>query len=319
METKHVAAGADVPLTRDCLVICTRHRPLEMFECLKSVALLRQQPHTVLIVDSSSDARTSEVAFQFSELNRHVNLVYKKTEAGLTLQRNHALQWLGDSVEIVHFIDDDVVLEPTYTLELNAALRAADDIAGAGAMVLGSQPHRPSLYARITMRDSLTPGKVLKSGYNVGAHMAPQGRDVDWLPGCAMSFRVSAISGLRFDENRVGYAMGEDVDFGLKAGARGRLVHVPSARLLHKLSPTNRHDRPLMMEMSLRHRWQLAKDFPIQVSKSFVVYASIATALPWLVRGVPKAVLQRDNLLLELFKTELGTLIKLLREDLQCT
>ena len=109
-----------------------------------------------------------------------------------------------------------------------------------------------------------------------------------------MSFRMSAIRGLKFDERRKGYALGEDVDFGLKALERGPLLYTPTARLIHHLSPTNRAELPELIRSSVHSRWMLAVDFPNRVSRGLVVYSSIAEGLMIGVKVIGATLLRRN-------------------------
>ena len=260
------------------LLICTRNRPVDIFDCLQTVLKQSVMPTQILIVDSSDGDETQKLCQDFIESKSlSCLLLYVRSEKGLTLQRNVGLGLVQSNFDLVHFIDDDVLLDPKYIENLNRAFYANLDLVGASGMVLGGSRRPPRLTARLALRDSKIPGKVLASGYNVGAHETKESCFMDWMPGCSMSFRLELIAGLSFDERRSGYALGEDVDFGLKASARGLLQHVPDAKLIHKLSPVNRLDSVRLAEMGVRHRWQLAIDFPSKVNKLAVIYSSLAT------------------------------------------
>lgn len=75
-----------------------------------------------------------------------------------------------------------------------------------------------------------------------------------------MSFRVSAIRDLRFDERRVGYALGEDVDFSLRAQSRGVLLALPTAEMQHYESPVERLALEHFARQLAKHRLLLARD-----------------------------------------------------------
>lgn len=267
------------------LVICTRNRPVDIFECLTTVLVQSVMPTKILVVDSSDGDETEKLCEEFIASKGLESLSYVHSEKGLTLQRNIGLGLVQSKFDIVHFVDDDVLLGVSYIEEINQAFQANTALVGASGMVLGGTRRPPRLTARLALRDSKIPGKVLASGYNVGAHETNQPCFIDWMPGCSMSFRLEAISGLVFDERRSGYALGEDVDFGLKASARGLLQHVPEAKLVHKLSPVNRLDSVRLAEMGVRHRWQLAIDFPWKVSKLAVIYSSLATGLSRVIKS----------------------------------
>ena len=273
----------------DALVICTRNRIDDIERCLASIVAASYVPSRILVVDSSDGRETEEYCAQ-SDLP----ITYIRAPRGLSIQRNVALAEIQE--EIVHFIDDDVEIEPDYFKELILTFRDSPDAAGAGGAMAKPDGVKSAatpvhgffsrlaapLYAlisRLTLKASPRPGRVLRSGHNIACYDWPKVTTVDWLPGCSMSFRMSAIRGLRFDENRKGPNPGEDVDFGLRALARGPLFFTPNARLIHHLSSTNRPDAPGWIRAGVRSRWMLALDFPHQVSRGLVVYSSIAEGL----------------------------------------
>lgn len=294
------------PETRSVLIVCTRNRPKDLSECLATVFVQSVLPNQILIVDSSDGEETRELCNVLTQNEKSVRIVYVRTDKGLTLQRNAGLSLVQGKFDIVHFIDDDVLLEPAYIENINSSFLAHPKIIGASGMVLGGSRRPPRLSARIALRDSKIPGKVLASGYNVGAHETAEKWFLDWMPGCSMSFLLESIAGLRFDEARLGYALGEDVDFGLKASARGLLQHVPEAKLIHKLSPVNRLDSVRLAEMGVRHRWQLACDFPERVKKGAVIYSSLATSLTKTI----KSILLRNPIGIKCAFAEFKTIIK---------
>ena len=267
-------------LPSDCLIICTRNRATDLELCLRSIEEATYIPNRVLVVDSSDDDQTEHLI----KSRKLQNLHYIRSEKGLTIQRNVGLSFVHE--EIVHFLDDDVEIETHYFRELLKAFQERPNLVGAGGMVLGGSNPKATLLGRISGRESKVPGVVLKSGYNIGAHEHPEVTEMDWLPGCSMSFRMSKIAGLHFDESRAGYAMGEDVDFGLLAKERGQILHIPTARLVHHLSPTNRERQTEMLKLATMHRWQLAKDKRGKVTKFAVFITAYIEALSYFAKGV---------------------------------
>lgn len=294
------------PETRSVLIVCTRNRPRDLAECLSTVLEQSVLPTEILVVDSSDGEETKELCNILTETEKSVRVVYVRTNKGLTLQRNAGLRLVQGKFDIVHFIDDDVLLETSYIENINDSFVANPKVVGASGMVLGGSRRPPRLSARIALRDSKIPGKVLASGYNVGAHETADKCFLDWMPGCSMSFLLASIVGLQFDEGRSGYALGEDVDFGIKASARGLLQHVPEARLIHKLSPVNRLDSVRLAEMGVRHRWQLACDFPERVKKVAVIYSSVATSFTKTI----KSILLRNPIGIKCAIVEFKTILK---------
>lgn len=278
----------EISTLNDAMVICTRNRVSDLDVCLKSLETQSRKPFMTLVVDSSDGSDSAELVASYNLLGNLPNLTYVHTDIGLTKQRNIGLVMLEGKIDVVHFVDDDVEMEFDYVSELIGVFNREPLLAGCGGMVLGSIRNKPSRVAVLGFRDSETPGVVLSSGFNVGAYETPEEVSMAWLPGCSMSFRMSTIEGLRFDERRTGYAIGEDVDFGMKVSARGELRHIPTARLLHHQSPTNRHRRPELVRMAVRHRWSLAHDHSDRVKKHMVVIATLTQSAHFMSRAVIK-------------------------------
>lgn len=270
---------------RDVVVICTRNRAADIKICMKSLAQQRRLPAQILVVDSSDDNATEKLLENMREVNKHLNIEYIHTVPGLTLQRNAALDIIHRSFDVVHFIDDDVELEPEYIQELMRVFENDQELIGAGGHIIGWwNGKQPSALMVVAGLDSRRPGSVTAAGYNVGPREANKSHAVEWLSGCSMSYRLASIAGLRFDENRTGYAIGEDVDFGLKAKQRGKLLFVNNARLLHHQSPTNRHKRPQLARMAVLHRWDLAVNELGDVKKVSVIIGSLSQACLYFIK-----------------------------------
>jgi GT2 family glycosyltransferase len=114
----------------------------------------------------------------------------------------------------------------------------APAVVGVGGLQTNVSPPKRSLYQRLFRRGR--PGEVLKCGVGLGVFRAEGPVDVDWLPGCSMSYRAAIFEHIEFDESLPGYGMGEDVDFSYRASVLGSLVVDPGATVLHLSSPVNR-------------------------------------------------------------------------------
>jgi GT2 family glycosyltransferase len=231
--------GEPVGIT-DELVICTLNRPGDLVRCLASVALQTRLPGAVRIVDASEDELTRE-AVEASATGPLTGLLhYERAPRGLTTQRNAGVR-AGDG-DVVHFVDDDTVLEPSYLEAVMATFAEDRSVVGVGGSIVNVQPGPVSLAKRLFLLDSPRRGRILRSGRCPVAGEVRTVTEVEWLSGCAMSYRRSVFDSLSFDESLEGYGLGEDVQFSYRAGRTGRLVVVPDARIEHLQSPVNRLD-----------------------------------------------------------------------------
>ena len=237
---------------RDSLVLCTRNRPSDVASCLASVALSRPAPDEVVVIDSSDASETRELCAELAA-EYPVPLRYFPDSPGLPHQRNTGVRRARG--EIVHFVDDDTVLDPSYFAAIDACFDDERTVGVCGQITNLGQRRIPPLLYRIFLLDG-EEGRVLRSGKNILNFTATSRRPTEWLSGCSMSYRRSLFDVITFDEGMSGYALGEDVDFSTRAALVGALVHEPSARLRHDESPLERWSRRRMIHTELRRRRQ---------------------------------------------------------------
>jgi GT2 family glycosyltransferase len=244
---------------RSVVAICTRNRPEELHRALQAVA--RDRPTIdVLVIDASNDQSSSELCKRIGN-DMDLNVLYRRApRPGLAKQRNFCLSLIGHSWDLVHFIDDDTEVCPGY---LDAIERGFSDseVVGVGGVVVNQPPVSHVRAKTLFCLYSDVAGRVLPSGRNTIGHY-PEGqqglRSVQWLAGCAMSYRVAAIGSVRFDERLEGYSWGEDFDFSFRLAARRDVLRVATdARCLHAVSALNRYSpgRLARQRTYLLHRW----------------------------------------------------------------
>ncbi len=136
---------------------------------------------------------------------------------GLARQRNQAIDWIRENqpdVEVVHFIDDDSEVSPSYFDEINAVFAREPKVAGVGGVLVNHPTPRYVKAKSLFRLYSDVPGRVLSSGQSTMAHYSD---DVPTRPerlsGGCMSYRLSLIEGIRFDDRLEGYSIGEDLFF----------------------------------------------------------------------------------------------------------
>ena len=247
------------------VLVCTRNRPDDLARSLASIAAQEgPSERLVLVVDASSvDVRVRNAETARTTGARH--LVYPGRPS-LTRQRNFGVDTLPENVELVHFLDDDVELQPGYFQHLNAVF-ATPSTGGAGGRVVEpgrSEVGRPvgSAVQRLFLLGSRVPGRVLCSGATTAAQGRPltQRTHVAWLGGCSC-YRRALLERHRFDETLEGYALDEDLDLSYRVGQEAALVVDPSAVLIHHASPQNRADVRRFARDTLVHRyWFLEKN-----------------------------------------------------------
>jgi GT2 family glycosyltransferase len=286
------------------LVICTKDRPCEARQCLESVALQTERPNRVIVVDSSATEATRRAVEEVSRVTG-LNTWFLHTRPGLTLQRNVGLDHLDESTDIVHFVDDDTILEPGYLQGILSGFEQLPEAGGVGGRISNLPEHQPHWHRRLFLLNSRRQGVLLRSGVNILSFTGDRPRRVGWLSGCSMSYRCRDIAGLRFDEGRAGNGVGEDVDFSARVAKRAPLMWMPTAVLEHRQSPVNREEEAAVMRRTIRHRWRLAMHGVGPVTRGAVLYG----VLGQIVISLAKAGTRRSRYSLRMAVTSAVALI----------
>lgn len=116
------------------LIICTYMRPQALLNLLESVKEQTLYPDEILIIDGSTDTATKAML----QKNTFADLHYVKVaeeNRGLTKQRNIGVEQVGAEIDIVCFLDDDVVLSKTYFEKLLNTYRVYPDALGVGGYI----------------------------------------------------------------------------------------------------------------------------------------------------------------------------------------
>lgn len=218
------------------VVIATRDRPDDLRRCLASLLTQTESAAEVIVVDASVGTESEECALRARAAG--LPLSYRRASPSLTRQRAEGVR--ASSSPVVHFLDDDVELESGYLAAIHDEYRADPGVLGVGGLPSNLPAFAPGPLRRLLLPRSTNQGVVLPSGRGVLVYSADRPVVVDWLSGCCMSFRRTALEAEPFDETQSGYVLGEDVDIGYRIRQHGVLKVTPRARLVHHESPVNR-------------------------------------------------------------------------------
>lgn len=236
------------------IIVPTYNRPSELKDCILSVVRQTVKPDELIIVD---DGNLSEIPLKEELEAAGIHALYlKKSRPGLTESRNRGIELA--SGDIIFFFDDDVILDADY-VEETLKVYAGDGEKKIGA-VGGIQKNRYSLKKKdyllwfseiFFLVNGFREGTVLPSGFCVDYGTTPfsvtEKAKVDFLAGCAMSFRKEIFNEFSFDDKRyIGYGLGEDKDFTYRVSKKHAVIVNPEAKLLHLESPKMRDDKITM-------------------------------------------------------------------------
>ncbi len=227
------------------VIIATKDRFEDLARCLRSLTNQSEPPETVIIVDASKKEGLEKIAKHIIGESCSINLIYEKSQPGLTYQRNKGLSLSRD--DLVLFLDDDVILDEHYIRELKKIFREDIEgkIGGATGKLMNMFHFHPFsiLIRKMFFLSEPGRGEVKKSGaHNLISDQLSRLTEVEWLPGFNQAYRKEVFRFETFDENMYGYSYLEDLDFSYRVGKRYKLVYTPNARIIHnyKDSPQTR-------------------------------------------------------------------------------
>ncbi|HEY6187677.1 MAG TPA: glycosyltransferase family 2 protein [Pyrinomonadaceae bacterium] len=267
------------------LIVCTYRRAAEVEKLLRALASQTVVPDETLVVDASTDDDTRGVVEALIGEGELPNLGYFKAppeHRGLTRQRNYGIELAGG--DLIAFLDDDTIPEPEYFAETLACFERHAEAAGVGGYITnevewwpangdagvtagalfrwGAWERREALRWRLRSMLGLVsdspPGWVPPPGHGrpVG-YLPPDGEDhaVEFLMGCAFTFRREVFRQERFSSYFEGYGLYEDMDFCLRAALRSPLYLCTRARIAHHHAPSGRPNQFRYGWMVVRNGW----------------------------------------------------------------
>lgn len=165
--------------------------------------------------------------------------------------------------EFVSFIDDDVVLERDYYLEV---IRAFSDPEVSGVTGIITNYHPVSSLWTIINRVfflsmvSTRKGCMRRSGFPCFLVRAEKTTDIGVMSGSNMSYRTDVFAHYHFDERLRGYSYLEDADLSYRISLDHRLVLNPRCRLVHNSTEKGVNESYHQVKLSY-HRHVFKKHF----------------------------------------------------------
>ncbi len=257
-------------------------RPKPLLELLQSIQGQMLYPDEILIIDGSTNADT-EIILKENQFQNLSYFLVAKEHRGLTRQRNFGIERVRSEIEIVCFLDDDIVLEPDYFEQLIKAYAIYPDALGIGGYIINETkskfvgenyiPKRNDYFfdgwqrkesSRFILRKSLgldsdrQPGFFPSFGHERSvSFLPPSGKiyEVEMLMGGVSSFKKSIFETIRFSTYFEGYGLYEDADFTLRLAQKGKLYVNTNAKLKHYHDTSGRPNQYQYGKMVVRNGW----------------------------------------------------------------
>ena len=262
------------------LVICTYMRPEAIVTLLKSVELQTLYPNEIMVIDGSSNSETEAVL----NTNTFKNLNYFKvddTHRGLTNQRNFGINKVGELIDVVCFLDDDVVLENDYFQQLINTYQTHPKALAVGGYItnevtwelsdnankaskfyfddwMRNEPSRFKIRSIFGLQPDAEPGflPTFAHGRSV-SFLPPSGKiyEVEQIMGGVSSYKKAVFLELSFSTYFEGYGLYEDADFSIRLAKLGPLYINTNAKLAHYHDGSGRPNQYKYGKMVVRNSW----------------------------------------------------------------
>ena len=264
------------------LIICTYMRPIAIVKLLNSVKEQSLYPDEIIIVDGSRNDKTEDALKKFSFKNLSFFKV-SDTNRGLTKQRNYGILKVALDSKIVCFLDDDIVLTPTYFQNLIQTYQHYPNAGGVGGYILEEVKWRKLVAQDIIKFDeyqidgfvrNLGSRNVLRKKLGLLSEQPPcimpefsNGFSVASLPpsdqvylaeyfmGGVSSFKKEVVDTIKFSTYFEGYGLYEDLEYCLRVSKQYQLYVNTKATLYHYHEEGGRPNKYEYGKMVVRNGW----------------------------------------------------------------
>ena len=223
-------------------IVATKDRPDEIRTLMKSLVSQSRRPDELIIADGSdvpldeASLRTDSFPVKYLRLR----------PPSASRQRNAGLDSVNPGINLIGFLDDDVVLEPDAVENMMEFWRKCpEDVGGVSFNLLNHPPLYAADLKSLPLAERLglysrERGRVLPSGFQTMIGHVDETVFVRWLPTTASIWRKDVFSTFSFDGWYQGYSYLEDLDFSYRVGKSYRMAVLAGAGYRHYPAPGGR-------------------------------------------------------------------------------
>ncbi len=255
-------------------------RPNALIELLNSVDKQNLYPNEILIIDGSTNNETETILVQHPFKNLKYFLV-DDSQRGLTKQRNIGIEKVAEDIEIICFLDDDTILEPTYFEKLIDTYKKYPNAKAVGGYITNevnwkktegkvlydkyqqdgfvrTLGQRNVLRKRLGLLSNQPPGVMpeFSNGFSI-SFLPPTDKiyEVEYFMGGVSSYKKEVFNQISFSNYFEGYGLYEDLDFCLRVSKLGKLYVNTAAKVEHHHEEAGRPNKYKYGKMVVRNGW----------------------------------------------------------------
>ena len=252
-------------------VVATKDRPSDLRRMLASVSEQSCRPSQIVIVDASAEP-VKRIMGEFSNLN--IIYIYQ-TMPSASAQRNVGIRAVDENVDLIGFLDDDIILESSA---VEAMMRfwneAPKDVCGCGFNLKNFEPSgnegmKYSFLAQWLGLYSKEPGIITKSGWQTMIGTVNRDMYVQWLPSTASVWKKKLFESFTFDEYFEGYSYLEDLDFSFSVSSKCKLAVVADAGFYHYPSSSGRISAYQFGKIEVRNRLYIVRKHHLSLLRCY--------------------------------------------------
>ena len=269
------------------VVIATKDRPDQLIATLASITHQSFQPDQVIVVDGG-DRTVEGVLKRFPDLQIDYMRVYPPA---LTKQKNAGVANVRPDIDLVGFIDDDMIFEHDSFSAMMSFWDASPEELGGASFNLAAYENPWSALKSIPQRlffiENRGFGKVHRSGFNTPIWNAKQDSAVQWLGGGYTVWRKRVFDRWSFDEWFTGSGFLEDVHFSYQVGKKYQLTVVANAKAAHLEPPMTRNGQVRLGKTQILNWLYFVRNNP-DLSVLMCLWGSVGRTATNLAKGVVK-------------------------------
>jgi GT2 family glycosyltransferase len=237
---------------RVAIIVLNWNGLVDTLECLESLTHLDYPAYEVVIVDNgSTDGSVSAIRARYSK----AAIIETGENLGYTGGNNAGLRYaLERHVDYFLLLNNDTEVAPDFLRRLVEAAEADPRIGVVGPTIYYHD--RPDVIWSAGGAIDWGRGSTRMAGLDEReeGQFGTEPRSVDFATGCAMLVRRAVVEHVGTLDERF-FAYYEETEWCVRIARAGyKIVHVPMAKVWHKISPSAREDLPFVHYYMTRNR-----------------------------------------------------------------